>query len=140
MINAWEQEDDEIYDYVKETSGIDPEYVQTYIEIGHDAGMNYIFTLEMSEQTSEIIEEYRRKAIDYFYDQKEEHIINGTMTIRNYDQSSQFYQYDLEEFPDLETLKKLAQDPAVKIFIATFDREYRMKSDGTLMISELYNQ
>ena len=139
-INGWFEADSEIYRFIKETNGSDPEYVQVLIEIGHETvvgdDMNYF--PEMSEETSAIVDEYRRKAIEYFYEEDYDLYACGSMMI-NSRSGIRYYQYSLKEFPDLEALKKLAEDKAVRITISTVDREYRMKSDGTLMLTQIYN-
>jgi hypothetical protein len=139
-INGWFEADSEIYRFIKETNGSDPEYVQVLIEIGHEMviGDDMDYFPEMSEETSAIVDEYRRKAIEYFYEEDYDLYACGSMMI-NSRSGIRYYQYSLKEFPDLEALKKLAEDKAVRITISTVDREYRMKSNGTLMLTQIYN-
>ena len=75
---------------------------------------------------------------EYFYEEDYDLYACGSMMI-NSRSGIRYYQYSLKEFPDLEALKKLAEDKAVRITISTVDREYRMKSDGTLMLTQIYN-
>ena len=133
-INIWADQENQVYQYVKENSDLDPEYVQVYVEIGSkDIRIN----MGMKEETADIIEQLRVRAIDFFYEKHDELSVNGNMFISD-EKEEHFYQYQLKEVPDLETLQKLAEDPAVSVMISTMQREYRLRPDGSLQILEDY--
>lgn len=129
-INSWSDEGSLLYRDFKEETGYDPVYVQTFIEVGSNEN-DLKSKVNMSEETSDIIEKYRQDAIEYFYEKKFEDSDNGSMYISD-KENNKYYQYYLKNSPDLETIRKLAKDPAVSVTITTFEREYKMLSDGTL--------
>ena len=135
-ISAWVDYHNGIYEYVKEETGEDPQYVQTFIEVG---GNDASFHPAMSEKTSDLIEEIRKKAIIYFYDNKDELSDHGVLNISSKD-GRKYYQYDLNECPDLQMIIEFAKDPAVTVMIGTYNKEYQLMIDGSLRVSQVYEQ
>ena len=136
-IDTLYQEDGELYQFVKETTGTDPEFVQVTVEVGYND--RKYRTIPMSEQTSDLIESYRQKAIAYYYEGggQDDSRTTGSMYIMNTDQT-RHYQYQMRECPDLETLKLFAQDPIVQAIFYTNRGEYRLMPDGTLSVIQIY--
>ncbi|MBQ9425856.1 MAG: hypothetical protein IJU42_07940 [Erysipelotrichaceae bacterium] len=135
-ISAWVDYHNGIYEYVKEETGEDPQYVQIFIEVGGDDAS---FHPAMSEKTSDLIEEIRKKAIDYFYDDRDDLSDIGVLYISGKD-SRKYYQYDLNEGLDLQTIVEFAKDPAVTVMIGTYNKEYQLMTDGSLRVSQVYEQ
>ena len=92
----------------------------------------------MKETTADLIDTYRRNAIDDFYsDERKSLDSTGHLSIQNR-KTRQSYSYTLHEYPSLSELQKLASDPAASIYVSTEYGEYRMLADGTLTVLDLY--
>ena len=93
--------------------------------------------LEMSEETSKIIDELRKQGIREYYSDEDEKTFTASMSIQD-TESGMYYNYDLTERPDVECIRELAKDPVVKVTFATEYGEYRMTNDGLLKMTEQY--
>ena len=136
-IDTLYQEDGDLYQYVKENLEEDPEFIQVTVEVGfYDRKYR---TVPMSEQTSDLIERYRKKAIAYYYEGGgyDDSRTTGSMYITDTDEN-RYYQYQMNEFPDLETLKLFAQDPIVKVVFSTEKGQYQLMADGTFKAIQIY--
>ena len=137
-ISIWTDYNNEIYNYIRDLEKTDPQYVQIFLEVGA-AKENMIAKVAMSDETSDIIDELRKDAIEYFYENKSEISDEGMLYISNRD-DNKYYNYRMRKVPDLDVIKKLAKDPAVDVTITTDNKEYQMLPDGTLKVLFDYSE
>jgi hypothetical protein len=124
--------------YIFEQTGKEAAYVDVRVLINEDRGVNELFKGPMDPETSDIVDGLRRRAIEDYYDQREnreEFITNISISDRKRDL---YYQYQLYGPLDIETIRQLAKDSAVEVYFMTEDSEYRMRSDGSLILTQQY--
>ena len=124
--------------YIFEQTGKEAAYVDVRVLINEDRGVNELFKGPMDPETSDIVDGLRRRAIEDYYDQREnreEFITNMSISDRKRDL---YYQYQLYGPLDIETIRQLAKDSAVEVYFTTEDSEYRMRSDGSLIMTQQY--
>ncbi len=137
MINCWNEagDGDRTYiDLIEKETGTKADYVSVYIEINRWHGMP---GLEMSEETSKIIDELRKQGIREYYSDEREKTFTASMSIQD-TESGMYYNYELMQRPDVESIRRLAKDPVVKVTFATEYGEYRMTNSGLLKMTEQY--
>ncbi len=129
MINGWyDEKDRQLEDYLFEQTGERPEYYNIYIEIGNKEADKFP---QMSQTTSEILEKYREKAIEDFYEGEYGDKRGASLTFVTKD-GLDYYHYTLNGAVSFEDIMALAQDEAVNARIDTFEQSYRIYPDGTL--------
>ena len=128
--------DNEINDYIFEQQGTRGEYIGVFVQVNGDKIANRISV--MSEETSDIIDRYRKMAIDDFYEGEfTEDKASSHITIVP-DGGFSYSQYTCNEAIALKDLIALAKDPSVRITVSTEAGEYRIGTDGTLRIYQSY--
>ncbi len=128
--------DNEMNDYIYEQQGKRSGYVGVFVQVNGDKTANQVSL--MSEETSDIIERYRKKAIDDFYEgEYAEYETSSHITIVP-DGGFSYSQYTCNEAIALKDLIALAKDPSVRITVTTEEGEYRIGTDGTLRIYHSY--
>ena len=123
-------------DYIFEQQGKRSGYVGVFVQVNGEKIANQVSL--MSEETSDIIDRYRKKAIDDFYEgEYAEYEASSHITIVP-DGGFSYSQYTCNEAFALKDLIALAKDPSVRITVTTEEGEYRIGTDGTLCIYHSY--
>ena len=133
-IACWyEYTQNDLGDFVLEKTGERPEWISMYIEIGSRDGIQS--KDPMSDESVEIIDKYRKLAIEDFYENNYRNSKGSNILIYDRVRLNQ-YHYNLDDTISIADALKLAKDPSVMVHIDTDRGSYLLNSDGDLILQE----
>ena len=128
-INIWDASAvSDLKEYVREETGDTSQIIQIFIQIPADERNR----TAMSETTAELIDKYRKMAIEDFYKVYDEDSITTDITIVE-KESGTYYNYRMIKMVEFADILSFAKDPCVQVVIATEKDSYRMDREGKLL-------
>ena len=108
----------------------DPDYIYVAVQIGDEK-----HRMSLQDETVQMMEEYRKMAIESFYEPSAEYNYDVSFHVDSKDGNNidRYYSYFLDERLSVTELTELLKDPLVKVFVYTEQHQYMLEKNGELM-------